>query len=234
MDNKEDLVLIPGLLHTEQLWKYQIIELSDVANIHVGNTRAGDESMGAMAERILADSPAKFSLAGLSMGGYIALEIIKRAPERVNRLALLNTQAQTDNQARADMRQQTVSASRHGKFIGASRMLIKRILSEQSYQNSDLVKIIQDMAQEVGLDLFLAQQTAIINRDDKMDLLPHITVPTLVIMGDEDDIIPSGTNEAMVKCLPNVTFKILENCGHLAPLEQPDATNTLLKQWLQR
>ena len=233
MEVFEDLVLIPGLLNNEKLWTKQIQGLEDMARVHVACTMGGDESTVHMAQRILDEAPFRFSLGGLSMGGYIALEIMKIAPERVNRLALLNTQAQMDTKQKKAIRRQIIAASQTGKFVGASKPFMKKLLSKEHCDNAEIVGVIQEMAMDIGLELFIKQQTAIMNREDKMYLLPEIKQPTLMIMGTEDEIIPKGTNEAMAEIMPNVRYEVLENCGHMSALERPDTVTQMMREWLR-
>ena len=233
MDIMENLVLVPGLLNTGQLWEKQVQGVQDIAHVSIGNTIAGDSSIHDMAVRILDESPKQFSLAGLSMGGYVALEIVKLAPERVNRLALVNTQAQADSPDKIEYRKKTIEASQSGTFVGASKPFMAKLLGKDSMNNQDIVGCVQSMAQEVGRELFIKQQTAIMNREDKMSLLARINVPTLVIAGDEDQIIPATQSKELSELLPKGRLEVLSGCGHLSALERPDEVTALFRQWLR-
>lgn len=235
-----DLVLIPGVLNTGRLYHHQVRALEGFANVHIGNTLAGDDTINAMAKRILNDAPDKFALGGMSMGGYIALEIMSLAPERVTHLALMNTHAQGDSVKRMSIREKNLKAikacQQKGRFIGVSRMVMRGLISAESLKNKDITTDIRQMAQDVGRDLFIQQQYAIIGRTCKMDLLPKITIPTLLVMGDEDKVIPRQSNEEMIKHLTNcpLSFEILRNCGHVSPLEHPETIAHSLMDLLKR
>lgn len=234
MTATHDLILIPGLLNNGQLWHQQVQGLTGIARVHIGNTLAGDDSINAMAKRILNNAPATFALGGMSMGGYVALEILKLAPERVTKLALVNTHAHPDDDDKKAYRRRTIKASQQGEFLGVSDQFVHHLLAPDAVANPNIVGLIQQMGHDIGRETFALQQTAIMNREDKLPLLPQITVPTLLIAGDQDQIIPRDHQEDMLRLLSNcpVRFEVIANCGHLAPLEHPKTVTKLFAEWL--
>ncbi|MDA5193564.1 alpha/beta fold hydrolase [Govanella unica] len=227
----QNLVLVPGLLCTEALWAAQVAGLADVADITVGDHTRHD-SIGEIARAILAESPAQFALAGLSMGGYVALEIMRQAPERVTRLALLDTSARPDSPQQSKSRRDFIALARRGKFRGVTPQLIPNLVHADRVGDPVLTATILDMARQSGVETFIRQETAIIDRIDSRPFLGAIACPTLILCGREDKATPLELSEEMAALIPGARLEVIERCGHLAPLEQPDVTNDILRRWL--
>lgn len=226
------LILIPGLICTAELWEAQIAALEDQAEITVADHRQHD-SMAALATAILEQAPERFALAGLSMGGYIALEIMRRAPERVERLALLDTNARADTPEQSARRRSFIALAERGRFLGISPRMIHDLVHPDHASDRRIANIIVRMARETGRDAFIRQQTAIINRIDSRPYLPRITCPTLVVCGREDKLSPVELHEEMTRMIRGAELRVIEHCGHLPPLEQPEETSRILRDWLQ-
>ena len=218
------LLLLPGLLCDRRLWQPQIEALQGrVETIVADLTR--DNSLTAMARSVLTESPAKFALAGLSMGGYVAQEIMRQAPERVTRLALLDTSARADTPEQSQRRRDLLELSRLGQFRGVTPRLLPLLIHKDRLEDNALVRTITDMAEAVGPDAFRRQQNAILNRKDGRADLARIAVPTLVLCGREDALTPANLAEEMATLVPQAKLEIIEHCGHLTTLEQPAQTN---------
>lgn len=227
------LVLIPGLINTAALWEAQIAALRDIAHITVADHTRHD-SMAALATAILDAAPERFSLAGLSMGGYIALEIMRQAPQRVERLALLDTNARADGAEQSARRRSFIALAERGRFLGISPRMIQDLVHPDHASDRRIANTIVRMARETGREAFIRQQTAIINRIDSRPYLPRIKCPTLVACGREDKLTPVELHEEMARMISGAELRVIDKCGHLPPLEQPDETSRILRDWLQR
>jgi len=223
-------LLLPGLLCDATLWRAQIDALADLCAPAIADLTL-DDSIAAMAGRALAAAPPRFALAALSMGGYVAFEILRRAPERVTKLALLATSASPDDAARTAQRQDEVASLGLGRFLGVTDRLLPQLI------HADLVAgpvgaAVQAMAQRVGSAAFIRQQTAIAGRPDSRPLLATIHIPTLVLVGDSDRLTPPSEAQIIHEGILDSRLFVLETCGHLPPLERPDETAHLLREWL--
>ncbi|WP_206238758.1 alpha/beta fold hydrolase [Novosphingobium terrae] len=226
----EALVLLPGLLCDARLWQRQADDLADIAAPWIADLTQ-DDSIPAMAARVLAQAPERFALAGLSMGGYVALEIMRQAPGRVTRLALLDTSAAPDGEARQAERQRAIKTLGLGRFMGVTEAMLPQLVHE-SHVCGPVGATVRAMAKEVGQQAFVRQQQAILTRTDSRPLLPGITVPTLIAVGEDDRMTPPPLAEAMHQAIPGARLHRFAQCGHLPPLEQPEATSALLRDWL--
>ena len=185
MSDLPPLILLPGLLCNRNLWAHQLDHLAHVAELAVADLTHHD-SVQEMAEAVLADAPARFSLAGLSMGGYVALEVMRQAPQRVDRLALLNTSARPDAAEQSARRRDLIRLSEVGTFKGITSRLLPLLLHEEALDDSLLVGAVVAMAEDVGQEGFVRQQRAILARPDSRPGLGGIVCPTLIIGGDSD------------------------------------------------
>jgi pimeloyl-ACP methyl ester carboxylesterase len=225
----ETVLLLPGLLCTRELFAEQLPALGTVAEpVVVELTR--DETVAAMAERVLAQAPPSFALAGLSMGGYVALEIMRRAPQRVSRLALLDTQARPDTPEATERRLELMATAELDDFAKVADALIPRFLHPEHIPA--LAPVVRRMAAATGKDAFARQQRAIMARIDSRADLGRISCPTLVLCGREDALTPPALHEEMAAAIPDATLVVLPRCGHLAPLERPAAVTLQLVAWL--
>jgi pimeloyl-ACP methyl ester carboxylesterase len=226
------LVLIPGLLCTEALWRPQIDHLSDIAKAWVPQT-SRHNNIPQTAKDILAAAPAEFALAGLSMGGYIAFEVLRQEPLRVRKLALLDTNARADLPEQAANRRAAMTrAEEQGNLRTVVDDLMPILLHPNHLQDAALTRLIHDMADEIGVDGYIRQQTAIIGRPDNRPFLPSIDCPTTVIVGRQDALTPPKVAQEIADGIPNAEIAIIEDCGHISTLEQPDAVNVHLRRWL--
>ncbi len=227
------LILVPGLLCTARLWRDQLTALAELARPAVTTAQAEHASLAAIADAILEKAPDRFQLAGLSFGGYVAFEILRRAPERVERLALLNTSARPDDTGHRALRQDQIRLAGEGRFLGMSDRLIRGFLHPDRLADRALVADVKAMAAEIGGEGFVRQQTAILERPDSRPLLPRIACPTLVLTGREDARTPVELHEEMAAAIPDAELEVIERCGHLSPMERPAEVNMALRRWLQ-
>ncbi|MFZ6044590.1 alpha/beta fold hydrolase [Pseudomonas sp. CR3202] len=228
--NLPALVLLPGLLNDERLWAQQADALSADVDTHIADL-SQDDSIGAMARRVLDEAPPRFALAALSMGGYVAFEIMRQAPERVLRLALFDTMASLDSAERAATRRGLLQLAHRGRFIGVSPQLMPRLIHPR-WLDSHVSATVQQMAAAVGKEGFIRQQQAIIDRADSLPLLADIRVPTLIVVGADDQLTPVAEARLMHERIAGSRLEILPECGHLPPLEMPERTLSLLREWL--
>ena len=231
MNDRPVLALLPGLLCDARLWRPQIDGLSDLIDPRVADLTQ-DDSITAMAERTLAGLPERFALAGLSMGGYVALEILRIAPARVTRLALLDSSAIADRPEDSQRRRDLLALADRGQFKGVTRQLLPRLIHRDCLEEEALTSVIYAMADAVGKAGFVRQQTAIMGRSDKRSLLPSIRVPTLVVVGRQDVLTPPALAMELAAGIPEARLEVLEDCGHLATLERPAETTAALRRWL--
>ncbi len=233
------LILLPGLLCDAALWREQIAHFS--ARVQADTNRplpvqvadlTRDDSIAAMASRVLSWAPPEFYLAGLSMGGYVALEILRQAPKRVTRLALLDTSARPDSPEQSERRRGLVDLARRGRFRGVTPRLLPLLLAKDRLDDAPLTSAVMAMAERVGAEAYLRQQTAILGRADSRPSLADIRCPTMVICGTEDALTPVAHSEEIAAAIPGAVLHLLPGAGHLTTMEQPSAVNQLLDQWL--
>jgi pimeloyl-ACP methyl ester carboxylesterase len=227
------LVLLPGLLNTRRVFEQQIEALSDVADCVVPELWHHD-TMGAMADATLAIAPPTFALVGFSMGGYVAFEILRRAARRVEKLALMDTQATPDSAESTKRRRALLEQTKIGRFRGVQRTLLPQLVHSGHINDDAITQPIFDMAQEIGAEGFVREQRAIIDRADSRRMLVDIDVPTVVIAGRQDQVTPLPRSEEMAADIANSRLIVLEECGHMSPLEKPAEVTAALRRWLSQ
>ena len=232
---KTPLVLLPGLLCDAALWKPQLDGLADIADFFVADlTQQG--TMQDMATTVLRASPWKeFALAGLSMGGYVAQEIVRQAPRRVKKLALFDTRSRAELPEETERRRALMKLAQSGRnFTPVTNRMLPLMLHESRVKEAPLVKVIREMAERTGIEAYLRQQNAIIARPDYRSLLPSIACPALVLCGRQDRLTPLENSEQMAAAIPGAKLVVVEECGHLSTLERPAEVNRAMRSWLQR
>ncbi len=228
---KQPLLLLPGLLNDTTLWQAQLHALADIAHCHVGDLTRHD-TLQATAEAVLADAPPRFALAGFSLGGYIAQQILRIAPQRVTHLALLDTSFKPDSPERAAQRQaQQASVRMPGHFHGFGDKLMRSYIDASRLQDHALVDTVRGMTTRLGAEVFLRQSR--IERVDGTQVLGDWRGPALVLCGRNDAITPLPVSERMAALMPQATLVVIDDCGHLAPLEKPEQVSTAMRDWLQ-
>lgn len=224
------LLLLPGLLCDARLWRDQVAALAPLATPVVADLTL-DDRIEAMAARALAALDGPFALAGLSMGGYVALEIMRQAPGRVTRLALLDTGARADTDEQKRRRRGLISLSRSGQFRGVTPRLLPSLV-HPSRLDGPIAAEVMAMAERVGKDAFLRQQAAIMHRIDSRPHLARIAVPTLVGVGADDALTPPPLAAEMAALIPGARLRHFADAGHLPTMETPEAVNAALAAWL--
>ncbi|WP_241557296.1 alpha/beta fold hydrolase [Croceibacterium ferulae] len=215
MINRIPLILLPALGCDGQLWSRQVVALGDLAHPQLGDLSV-DDTLAAMARRVLAHAPPRFAVAGVSLGGYVALEMIRLAPERIARVALFATRASMQSRPRTMAEQGTLAIAPHADPA------LTPIISGP----------VQAMAERVGPDVFARQQRALLERPDIGSAIDTIRVPTLVAVGERDRICLPEDARQLADRIPGARFHVLQHCGHLPPMERPGETTMLLREWL--
>ncbi|MCP5144613.1 MAG: alpha/beta hydrolase [Gammaproteobacteria bacterium] len=228
-----NLVLLPGLLCDEVLWAGQVGGLADCAQCWIPPALA-ETTVAEMAARVLREAPFEsFALAGLSMGGYVCMEIMRQAPERVSRLALLDTRATPDLPEETERRRNLIALARSGQDIEPIiRRLLPVLLHPENLADIVLVDAVIGMAKRTGIDAFIRQQHAIISRPDSRSDLAAINIPTMVLCGRQDTLTPLAGHQAMADAIAESRLVVIEDAGHLSTMEQPHAVNQAMRAWL--
>jgi len=232
MDNTMPILLVPGLVSSLRIFAPVAPALWQFGPVTVAN-HIRDNSMGAIARRILAEAPPRFALAGHSMGGYIAFEIMRQAPQRVAKLALINTQARPDTPEATARRRSQIARAKAGEYRAILDELFSGFVHPSRREDATLRQLVHDMGDDVGAEAFVRQQTAVMSRPDSRPTLAWIKCPTLVLTGEEDNTIPNSLSVEMADGIHGAKLVILPNCGHLPQPEQPQATAKALVEWLR-
>ena len=232
MSESLPILLVPGLLCTPRLYADQIPALWRFGPVMVAD-HTRDASMSDIARRILAQAPPRFALVGLSMGGYVGLEILRQARERVVRLALLDTTAQPDTPEQSQRRGAQIAMAREGRLSEVADLQFPMMVHERRHGDEDLKAVFHQMAEEVGAAAFVRQQTAIMGRPDSRGGLGDIGCPTLVLVGEADVVTPPDRAREMADAIADARLVVVPDSGHLSTLEQPAAVNAALEAWLE-
>jgi pimeloyl-ACP methyl ester carboxylesterase len=232
MDNPMPILLVPGLACSPRIFAPVVPALWRFGPVTVANHIRND-NMGAIARKILAEAPPRFALAGHSMGGYIAFEIMRQAPERVAKLALMNTQARPDTPEASERRRGQIARAKAGEYRAILDELFAGFVHPSRRDDSGLRQLVNDMGDDVGPEAFVRQLTAIMSRPDSRPSLAWIKCPTLVLSSDEDKTVPNSLSTEMADGIPGAKLTVIPDCGHLTPLEQPQATAEALVEWLR-
>ena len=231
MNERPFLAFACAHMTDERLYAPQVAALGGQYECRVFAFRDHD-SLGAMADELLANTPARFTLIGLSLGGYLAFEIIRRQLHRIERLALLDTTAVADTPARRAGRMADIAKVRDGGIEALIPELPGRWLLPAHVHRPDLVALMGEMARSIGAQGQRNQQTAMLARPDSHADLANVKVPTLVMCGRQDPVTPVADHEAMAACVPGARLEFIPECGHLSTIEQPQAVNAVLADWL--
>jgi pimeloyl-ACP methyl ester carboxylesterase len=224
-------VLVAGLNCSARLYAEQIPALWQFGPVTVADHRR-DDSMAEMARRILDTAPPRFALVGLSMGGYIAFEIMRQAPARVARLALLDTGARGEVPERTAQREPLIALARSGRFAEILDSQYPTLVHRSRHGDAALKAIVRTMNEETGAEAYLRQQQAIIARPDSRPGLAAIKCPTLVLVGDSDEPTPPELAREMAAAIPGAKLVVVPDCGHLSTLERPQAVTRALVELL--
>jgi len=225
------ILLVPGLNATARVYTEQLPALWRFGPVTVANHRRGS-TLGEIAGHILEAAPPRFALGGFSLGGYIALEILRRAPERVVRLALIDTSARPDTPEQTERRRQLLDIAAAGGFARIPDLQFANAVHPGRGGDERLKAIHREMALDNGPEAYASQQAAIIGRPDSRPDLASIACPTLVLVGDGDQITPPEIAREMADAIPSARLAVIAQAGHMALLEQPEAVTRELVAWL--
>lgn len=225
-------VFLPGLLCTPRLYSAQLAAAWAFGPVMVAN-HTRDDTVAAIARRVLAAAPPRFSLIGLSMGGYISFEIMRQAPERVAKLALLDTSARPDTPEQSALRRDLLAKARTTSMSEVADMTMPNLLAPQHLGDESLRQVIRAMAEEVGLAAFARQQNAIMTRPDSRPSLGAIRCPTLVLVGEQDALTPPDRAQEIAAGITGSRLVTVPRCGHVSTLERPDEVSRALVELLR-
>jgi pimeloyl-ACP methyl ester carboxylesterase len=229
----EPLLLIPGMMCDARLYSPQITAFSASRPVQVTSVARG-KTIREMAQAALDGAPAQFALAGLSMGGIVAMEVLRIAPERVTRIALMDTNSQAEIS--------TVAAAREPEIVRAKAGRLNEVLDDMLpvgcfAPNPDRAEVrarVHTMGMRFGADVFIRQSRALQRRPDQQKTLRKIRVPALVLCGAHDTLTPPRRHEFMSELIPYAQLRIIENAGHIPTLEAPRETNAALAEWFRQ
>jgi len=228
---KEPLLLLPGMMCDARLFEPQIAAFSYERPVMTAPL-GGHDTVEALARDILGTAPQHFALAGLSMGGIVAMEVFRQAPDRVTRLALLDTNPKPEAAAVAQYREPQMQKVRDGQLRAVMRDEMKPNYLTDGPRRGQILDLCMAMAEALGPEVFINQSRALQSRPDQQGTLRRVTAPALILCGQDDMLCPVHRHELMHGLIAGSTLKIIGNAGHLPTLEQPDATNEALAQWL--
>lgn len=228
---KEALLFVPGAFTDRRLFAHQLDHLGEVADPCFVELPDVDD-VAAMAEAILARAPARFALAGLSLGGVVAFEILRRAPARVSRLALLATSHEPDPPPVTALRRASIDRVRGGDFAGQVETVVPVLLGPATRARADHVAAVRAMVTALGPERYARQVEAIMTRPDQRDVPAAIACPTLVLGGRDDPVTPVDAHRALAATIPTARLAVVEQAGHLVTMDQPVAVTALLRDWL--
>ena len=228
------ILFVPGLMCDHRLWQPQVECFECERTVAVADV-SRDASIEAMASRALTAVAGDFILAGLSMGGIIAFEMVRQAPERIKGLALLDTNAMAESDARKKERTRQIAEARKGQL---SRIVIEELkpnyLAPAHRQDRQLKEKILAMAQDQGIAVFEQQSRALMGRRESVETLSKIQCPTEVLCGQEDELCPVEYHQMMASHIPGAHLTVLPDCGHMSSLEAPIVVNKMLKDLIKR
>lgn len=227
----EPLVLIPGLMCDARLFAYQAAAASRQRTVIHAPVRS-DDRIESMADRVLLDAPERFALAGFSLGGIVALDIVDREPGRVSRLALIDTDPHAETPQGAAAREPQIASARAGRLSDVVDTMIAAATVGAGPHRGDALGTIRAMAADLGPEVFVAQARALQRRPDRQDVLRDLRLPVTVICGRQDTLCPLRRHEVMASLIPGATLDVIEDAGHYTPLEQPQAVWAALNRWL--
>lgn len=227
------LVMLPGLMCDARLFQPQIAAFSAERAVQVGCLSTAS-TIEAMADQVLQTAPTRFALAGLSMGGIVAMEMVRQAPGRIDRLALLDTNPLAEPDDVAARRAEQIQRVMEGQLVTVMRDELKPHYLADGPRRTEVLALCMAMATDLGVDVFHQQASALMSRPDQTATLSTVSVPTLILMGESDALCPLDRHELMHSLVTSSRFSVITGAGHMPTLEQPDSTNSELRQWLHQ
>jgi pimeloyl-ACP methyl ester carboxylesterase len=228
------IYLLCGLLSDDVVWQAQAAALAPDYDVRIVSFTNGEDTMAAMAERVLEGAPARFALAGHSMGGRVALEVVRRAPDRVERLALLDTGYEAAVPVETEKRGALVDQARREGIASIAAAWALPMLAPTRRDDPALVQQVFDMVARMSPETYAAQTRALLTRPDATEVLRSVACPTLILCGRQDGWSPPERHERMAELLPNAPLlRFIDDCGHMSMMEQPDAVLAAMRAWLE-
>lgn len=227
----QDIVLIPSQLCTELVFDPQMAVLSSFARPRVFVQRDHD-TVGAMAQSVLDSSPERFALITHGMGGFVAFEMLRRDPKRIEKLVLMSALAPADTPKQTERRMGYIRLVEQGRYDGIIEERIPMLVHPSRVGDAALTAILRRMANDTGAETFQRQQRAIMARPDSRPMLASIACPTMLVFGRQDGITTIEHQKEMLEAIPDVQLEVIEDCGHMMTLEKPDVVNALLERFL--
>lgn len=227
----EPLVLIPGMMCDARLFAPQINDLSRDMAVMVAPVTQG-ERIEEIASSLLTVLPAKFALAGLSMGGIVAMELLRRAPERITRLALMDTNPLAETPQSASAYEPMIIGARAGRLDEVLRGFMKPEFLAPGPQRPGVLNMVSDMGRDLGAEVLIRQVRALQRRRDQQATLRRCKVPTLILCGEYDRLTPLKRHAFMAELIPYARLEVIADAGHLPTLEAPDAVIAALRAWM--
>jgi pimeloyl-ACP methyl ester carboxylesterase len=232
MSQSIPIILVPGLVCSPRIYAPQIPALWQNGPVMLAN-HIRDNTMAGIAKRILDEAPERFAIAGHSMGGFICLEVMRQAPERVARLALLSTSARPDTPEGTERRLGWIAETKAGGYHAILDRLFANFVHPSRAKDANLYKTVREMGDDVGPEAFMHQLEAIMTRADSRPLLPSIKCPTLVLTSDTDNTVPNTFSTELADGIPGAKLVVIPDCGHLPQLEKPEAMTAAMLDWLK-
>ncbi len=231
MTPKTPLLLIPGTMCDAAQWRHQIDHLGDLAEITIAD-HTRDEHVDDMARRALDAMPERFAMAGLSLGGFIALAIMAQAGDRVTRLCLFDTSARPDAPEQAARRRKLIGMVDSGAYDEVAALMLPLFVQLDRAEEEPLRSDLLSMIERTGPEVYLRQQKANANRPDRRPGLGAISCPTLVVCGRQDVLLPLAHSEEIAAAIPDASLVVIEDSGHIPTMERPQAATALMRYWL--
>jgi len=229
----EPLVFLPGMMSDDRVFEPQIRALGAERAIMVAPVSQG-ERIEEIAAGLLDQLPQRFALVGHSMGGIVAMEVLKRIPRRITRLCLMDTNPLPETPAFAAMREPLIVGAQTGRLEEVLRESMPADFLAPVHNRLEIQTLLADMARDLGPDVYVRQSRALQRRPDQQGTLRKCAVPTRLICGESDPMTPVRRHEFMAQLIPEATLTIIENCGHIPTLEQPEQTTLILRDWLNQ
>lgn len=228
----EPLVFLPGMMCDARVFGPQLAALSPHYTLTVAPITGGDR-VEEIASRLLDTLPRKFALAGLSMGGIVAMEILRRAPDRLTRIALMDTNALAETPQSAANYEPIIIKVRSGRLTEAVQEFLPPDHISSKYR-AEVMALVTDMAENLGSETIIRQVRALQRRRDQQSTLRRCKMPALVLCGAEDGLTPIKRHSFMAELIPYAELKVIEGAGHLPTLEQPEATTQAILDWMKQ
>jgi pimeloyl-ACP methyl ester carboxylesterase len=228
----EPLVLLPAMMCDARLWRQQAEALCHDRAVMIAPTHLG-ATVGEVAAQVLDAAPRRFALAGLGLGGVVAMEVLRRAPERVTRIALMATEALAETPQSAAAREEGIIAAKSGRLADVVRAMPAYAALAPGPRRPEVQALVQDMARSLGPEVFVRQSRLMQRRPDQQRALRQLRAPALILAGAQDTAFPLKRHEFLAELIASAELEVIEEAGHLAPLEAPEAVTEALDRWLR-